>query len=462
MLGERDYLMDKLHALEAAEQSAIDYIAQIDAAMGNVKAMADEARDVADKDKIRRIKHVTQKGIRGLPFYQFDSHVGVSSYGIELMKEIVGSREKQIRARRLSQAADLVSYVSTSSSDVSFDEYEGRNYKKEEDMPPPEEEDFEDFDSRSEDGVLGKRLQQGRRLKSTDQVAKVSGNDQTSLSDSSIEWKAKKKIVKDNGNTHEAAIVDQDQAHAEKLQNHTQRLNSIIKEYGMTPENIQNFNLVEIAAKKNSAKHLQQSGMPIFGCQIYKQLRILNKMRPAEPESGQHIIWTPQQDTKLVQLVELFSERRWKQVSTYMDTKKPAQCYHRWFRVLSPKRDTSKWDDPMEDVLLALGSLMFKRPSGKVRWVKVAELFEGRRTDVQCRERFVNILDPNLKPSMTNDKQIMAKGLFDKFGRQWAKIAKEVKGSTDNLVKRMVEKNVNIVIESESMKSCSNLDSLDD
>ena len=116
----------------------------------------------------------------------------------------------------------------------------------------------------------------------------------------------------------------------------------------------------------------------------------------------------------------------------------------------------------MEDVLLALGSLMFKRPSGKVRWVKVAELFEGRRTDVQCRERFVNILDPNLKPSMTNDKQIMAKGLFDKFGRQWAKIAKEVKGSTDNLVKRMVEKNVNIVIESESMKSCSNLDSLDD
>ena len=53
MLGERDYLMDKLHALEAAEQSAIDYIAQIDAAMGNVKAMADEARDVADKDKIR-------------------------------------------------------------------------------------------------------------------------------------------------------------------------------------------------------------------------------------------------------------------------------------------------------------------------------------------------------------------------------------------------------------------------
>lgn len=441
-MDTRSYLHEKLLALRSAENAAQAYLAAIESTLAKVKEVAAEAKRVADRDKERRVQIVTQRGIQGLPFYRFDSSEGQSSLGLEVMKEIGGDRRKRNRAGRVSQA-ELVSLVNTSSSDESSDEYTSK-LKKEEDLPPPEEEDFEDFDSRSEDGRLGKRLQQNTKPQSADYPISKQFNGRSSNSECSMDWSEKK--AEWSGAT-KAGAFDQDQSHAEKLQNHTQRLNTIIMENEMTPQNIQNFNLVEIAAKKNSAKHLQESG-PLFGLQIYRQLRVWNGMKPSELLSNQSVTWTPEEDSRLIQLVELFSERRWKQISIYMDAKKPSQCYHRWFRVLSPKRMTTKWDDPMDDVLLGLGTLMFKRPSGKVRWVRVAELFEGRRTDVQCRERFANILDPNLKTNLATENHELAKGLYNKFGRQWAKIAKEVKGSTDNLIKRIVERKAPVSSES--------------
>ena len=64
------------------------------------------------------------------------------------------------------------------------------------------------------------------------------------------------------------------------------------------------------------------------------------------------------------------------------------------------------------------------------------------RTDVQCRERFKNILDPNLK-SIYNpqddleNQEIMR--LHQLHGDKWSKIAKHLGNTrTDNYCKRIV------------------------
>ena len=440
---QSDYLRDKLAALKASEASCSAYIEQLDKCLAELKETAMETEQAVEKNRERRVASIKQRGIKSLPFYKFDNNDGATSLGLQIMQEIGYEYRKRDRNSKLEQG-ELASNVSTSSSEDSEDDPtpDQTDYRYGDQLPAEDSENFEDFDSFSEEGAIGKRLQK-LNIGNTCPPKKLFKNSNMKMR-SSVKSEDSVQLSHDSqrpSHKHEKVQLDlmEPHEHEDRLQNHNQRLNEIILENEMTVQNIRNFNLVEIAAKKNSVKHLQQVGLPIFGLQIYKQFRIWNRLPPSEITRAT-VSWTPEEDRRLVQLVELFSARRWKQISYYMDGKKPSHCYHRWFRVLCQKRVTSKWDDPKDDVLLGLGSLMFRRSSGKYRWVKVAELFNGRRTDIQCRERFVNILDPSLKAELCGESEKLVKGLYDQFGKQWAKIAKEVKGTTDNLIKRAIEK----------------------
>ena len=64
----------------------------------------------------------------------------------------------------------------------------------------------------------------------------------------------------------------------------------------------------------------------------------------------------------------------------------------------------------------------------KIRWVEVSKVFEGSRTDVQVRERFMNILNPTLQAKKFSEIEKKEVGrLFQLYGAQWSKIAKQVK-----------------------------------
>lgn len=101
--------------------------------------------------------------------------------------------------------------------------------------------------------------------------------------------------------------------------------------------------------------------------------------------------WTPQDDEALRQAVEIFGDRNWQHVAAMVGTRSGQQCLQRWMKSINPAIRRSRWT-PEEDEALRAAVGVY----GVGNWNKVQRHIPGR-TDMQCRERWTNCLDPNLK-----------------------------------------------------------------
>ena len=98
------------------------------------------------------------------------------------------------------------------------------------------------------------------------------------------------------------------------------------------------------------------------------------------------LVETRKEDDKLNQAVSLYGNNNWKIVSDMVGTRNRTQCAQRWMRVLNPKLSFESWTADEDQKLLAI-----VKEYGVKNWIKIAKK-KGNRSDVQCRNRYNQII----------------------------------------------------------------------
>ncbi|KAI3443304.1 uncharacterized protein J3R85_000235 [Psidium guajava] len=142
--------------------------------------------------------------------------------------------------------------------------------------------------------------------------------------------------------------------------------------------------------------------------------------------------WTPDEDAQLRAIVETFGESDWQAVASALEGRTGTQCSNRWKKTLHPaRRRVGRWTDD-EDKRLRVAVKLF----GAKNWMKIADFVPGR-TQVQCRERWVNCLDPSLNWNRwTPEEDAMLEAAIAEHGYCWSKIAACLAPRTDNQCRR--------------------------
>ncbi|KAM0791295.1 hypothetical protein ACM66B_005767 [Microbotryomycetes sp. NB124-2] len=153
-------------------------------------------------------------------------------------------------------------------------------------------------------------------------------------------------------------------------------------------------------------------------------------LRQFRKKGGNKQAWTPQQDEKLIQAINIYGEQ-WNSVASFVG-RKPAQCITRWTKTIRPHK-RGKWSAEEDEALRQAVSNLGQK------WTQVRKLVPGR-TDAQCRERYCNYLDPNLiktvkSESWTPEDDDLILELRDKENKSWSEVAARFNGArTDGQV----------------------------
>lgn len=110
-------------------------------------------------------------------------------------------------------------------------------------------------------------------------------------------------------------------------------------------------------------------------------------------EGGLKRRWTKQEDEKLCMAVKQVGTHDWKQIAEVHlagHGRSDVQCLHRWQKVLRAGLVKGAFTEEEDKIIID------SMREGGLTWMQIAERIPGR-IGKQCRERWTNHLDPNLK-----------------------------------------------------------------
>lgn len=144
-------------------------------------------------------------------------------------------------------------------------------------------------------------------------------------------------------------------------------------------------------------------------------------------------VWVEEDILLLQKLVEGYnnSPPNWDDIAKNFKDHNAVECLTKWQNITSPPiiKGKGSWT-ALEDQILLEKKAIYGR-----KWAKIAAYLPGRQGK-QCRERFVNHLDPGLKKGdWTDDEESVLIALHVEHGNKWANIAKHLPGRSDNDVK---------------------------
>ncbi|KAK2650383.1 hypothetical protein Ddye_017872 [Dipteronia dyeriana] len=140
--------------------------------------------------------------------------------------------------------------------------------------------------------------------------------------------------------------------------------------------------------------------------------------------------WTEEEDNILSLALQKFKAKSWKSIAENLPGRTSVQCLHRWQKVLDPNLVKGPWNKEEDDLLVEL-----VREQGNKKWSEISNRFPGR-IGKQCRERWHNHLNPEIKRSAwTEEEEATLIKLHEKYGNKWAEISKFLPGRTQNSIK---------------------------
>ncbi|AEE76048.1 myb domain protein 4r1 [Arabidopsis thaliana] len=136
--------------------------------------------------------------------------------------------------------------------------------------------------------------------------------------------------------------------------------------------------------------------------------------------------WTAEEDDQLRTAVELFGEKDWQSVANVLKGRTGTQCSNRWKKSLRPTRKGT-WSLE-EDKRVKVAVTLF----GSQNWHKISQFVPGR-TQTQCRERWLNCLDPKVnRGKWTEEEDEKLREAIAEHGYSWSKVATNLSCRTDN------------------------------